>query len=88
MGTTSAKNALSTSGETIDPKFLDAMERLGSMTVKPPEGSFTVEDAEEAWGLSPSTTSNKLTGMVKSGTLDKVRIGKRNYYWFTEGQEE
>jgi Fic family protein len=85
MGTTSSKNAISGTRDTIDPKFLEAMERLALYNPKPPEGSFTVEDVAKEWGCENSTAGKKLKKMYMDGELDRLSQGNNKmYYWFKD----
>ena len=84
MGRTHTTDAVSTTRATVDPKFLDAMERLRCVTPVIPEGAFTVQDAEREWEMSRPGAYAKLDKMVNAGILEKARGSKRNYYWFRE----
>ena len=85
MATPHLENAVSSTRETIDPKFLEAMERLATYRPKPPEGSFTVEDVAEEWGVEYSTAGKKLTEMFRAGTLNRMNTeNNKMFYWFKE----
>ena len=84
MGLENTKNALSATRDTVDPKFLDAMERLRCVTPVIPEGAFTVQDAEREWEMSRPGAYAKLDKMVDDGILEKARGRRKNYYWFKE----
>ncbi len=85
MGAASAKNALSKSRDTVDLKYIEAMDRLDRYRPKPPEGSFTVLDAAEQWGVAKNTASKKLTAMYKGGELERMATkNNKMYYWFTD----
>ena len=86
MGTTHSENAISGSRDTVDPKFLEAMERLLEYKLPgPPEGSFTVEEAADQWEVEPNTAYKKLSKMYKDGLLERVSlVNNKMYYWFKE----
>ena len=79
------EDAVSSTRETIDPKFLEAMERLGIYQPEPPDGSFTVKDAADKWGVEYNTAGKRLTEMFRSGTLNRMNTeNNKMYYWFKE----
>ena len=86
MGTTHSKNAISGTRTTIDPKYLEAMERLLEYKLpEPPAGSFTVAEAADQWGVEHNTATKRLGAMYKDGLLDRVALEKNKlYYWFKE----
>ena len=86
MGTTHSKNAISGTRDTLAPKYLEAMERLLEYkTPTAPDGSFTVEEAADQWGVEPNTAHKKLAKMYKDGLLDRIATdNNRMYYWFKE----
>ena len=86
MGTTHSKNAISGTRETVDPKFLEAMERLREYKPQPPEGAFTVEQAAAEWGYTDnSRASKKLRQMWQDGILERMNVeNNKMYYWFKE----
>ena len=87
MGTTHSKDAISTSRETLDPKYLEAMDKLLEYSAlrEPPEGSFCVHEAADQWEVEYNTAYKKLARMYKDGLLDKAVLeNNKTYYWFKE----
>ncbi len=86
MGRTHTTDAASATRDTVDPKYLEAMERLLEYKLpEPPDGSFTVEEAADQWGVEHNTATKKLGAMYKDGLLDRVALEKNKlYYWFKE----
>ena len=86
MGQESVTTSVSTTRDTLDPKYLEAMDRLLEYkTPTAPDGSFTVEEAADQWGVEYNTASKKLLGMYKDGLLDRIPTGHNQmYYWFKE----
>ena len=85
MGRTHTSDAVSATRDTIDPKYLEAMERIASYNPKPPEGSFTVADVAKEWNCENSTAGKRLKKMYVDGVLDRMSQGSNKmYYWFKE----
>ena len=86
MGRTHTSDAVSGTRDTLDPKYLEAMERLLEYkTPEAPDGSFTAEEAADQWGVAYNTASKKLLSMYKDGLLDRVAVGdNKMYYWFKD----
>ncbi len=85
MVRTHTSDAVSTTRDTVDPKFLEAMERLASYNTTPPEGAFTKEDAAEQWNVNPNTASKRLMRMHEEGIVDRISmLNNKMYYWFKE----
>ena len=86
MGQESVTTSVSTTRDTLDPKYLEAMERLLEYKLpEPPDGSFTVEEAADQWGVEYNTASKKLCAMYKDGLLERVSlVNNKMYYWFKE----
>ena len=83
---TTSEDAISGTRDTLDPKYLEAMERLLEYTDPvPPDGSFTIAEAADQWGLAKNTASKKLLKMYRDGLLEKVEVGTNKiYYWFKD----
>ena len=90
MGTTYSKDAISRTRETIDPKFLEAMERLAEYApLAIPEGAFSTKEAGDEWGIATNTASKRLRKMYDEGILDRVhRDNNKMYYFFKENTDE
>ena len=86
MGTTSSKNAISGTRDVVSPKHLTAMKRLLEYKMPaPPDGSFTVDEAADQWGVAHNTASKKLLSMYKDGLLERVAAeNNQMHYWFKE----
>lgn len=92
MGTTYSENAISGTRDTVDPKYLEAMERLENLKngyEKPPSGAFTRQDACALWGVSMQPAVEKLNRLVTGGKLEakkyRVETGAPAWhYWFKE----
>ena len=82
----SVTSTVSTTRETLDPKYLESMERLLEYKMPtPPDGSFTVEEAADQWGVAHNTASKKLLSMYKDGLLDRIAVeNNQMHYWFKE----
>ena len=71
--------------DALTPTAQDLIDEIGAAFVEhnePPPNSFTLYDFMELTNARSRTSAERyLTDLVKIGKLDKVRIGKKNYYY-------